>query len=201
MKSTMLIQTANSDKRSDLPIEINNCGCYTDTISIPETTVPREEVIINCCWSLPEPAILPLTGLKFPSAAEIWFYIYQKSRRSTVLIKTPGLLLLAAFFRHADRSNHKKHHLSSGMRQVDNMPEAIDFFNRLIRAKMQTGGSWRICLRHIAVLTFLYAHSWCHRYKAWKSRWSPVKMPHSWAFAPANSRKLQHECFTFQPWI
>lgn len=138
MKSTMLIQTASSDKRSDLPIEINNCGCYiginTDTvINRPRGRKDYQLLLITSgsgYFTFDGTEISVGSGnmiLYLPAIPQI--YRFEKSAGASYYwLHFSGTQIEEIV---------KKHNLFSGIRQIDNMPEAIDFFNRLIRAKMQ----------------------------------------------------------------
>ncbi len=139
MKSTMLIQTANSDKRSDLPIEINNCGCYTDINIDTEINRPQGRSDYQLLLITSGAGYFTFNGTEISVGSGNMVLYLPKIPQIYRFNKNAGTSYYWLHFSGTQiEAIIKKHHLSSGMRQVDNMPEAIDFFNRLIRAKMQT---------------------------------------------------------------
>lgn len=98
MKSTMLIQTANSDKRSDLPIEINNCGCYTDINIDTEINRPQGRSDYQLLLITSGAGYFTFNGTEISVGSGNMVLYLPKSRRSTVLIKTPGPPIIGCIF-------------------------------------------------------------------------------------------------------
>lgn len=136
MKTTIALQTVNSDKCSHLPIEINNCGCYTK--------IARDTAVCRPQGRADYQLLLITAGTGH-------FTLSGRERTAGIGSMVLYLPLEPQIYRFEKNSSYfwlhfsgtqidaiaEKHALASCIRTIENMPEAIDCFTRLIYSKIQ----------------------------------------------------------------